>query len=829
MTSMATLNPNLRSFWKTRVTPEGDPVRFRVLYGGRMSSKCLAVGTRVMMHDGSLRNVEDISVGDHVMGPDSKPRTVKHTTRGFSNMYRVRQSSADDYVVNEDHIISVKRVKSSYHGKKLASGGVSPRYPHLGDTHDMNIVEYMNASKKFRISFVGFKAGAIQFPAQSVSLDPYLMGLWLGDGDSDNAIITNMESEIEAYLHGYADSNEMVVTKFDNRGKAWRYRLKEPERIANRILTALRGYGVLTTFDWVAGKRVRVKADKRIPHAYIQNSEEVRLQLLAGLIDTDGTFLRKRGSMVISSSRQHLAQDIKHLVDTLGFKSSIHKRQTSAQNGYVGEAWVVTFSGALHKIPCKVARKIETVKNRLCDPLLTYIEVIPEGWGEYAGFSVDGDHRFCLADGTVTHNSHDMAGFAIARANFSAERFLCLRMYQNRIADSVFTLLKDKIEYFGLQDQFKCYADAIEHKTNGSLFRFYGIARNVDEIKSFEGATVCWFEEAHNVTKEAYDIVRPTVMRNEGAEMWFSFNPRLSTDFVYKRFVVNPPKGSLVKLVNYPDNPFLSGTAISDIEASKEEDYEDYQHIYLGVAKDDDDSVVIKRSWLQSAIDAHKTVKPSSGIWTGTKVVGYDVADDGDDKNATSVLDGSVLVDIDEWKGGEDELRESAAKAKSKAEAIGANNIGYDSIGVGAGTGAHLNSLGWNKHFKFNAGGAVVDPERNYGTSKIKNKDFFANIKAQAWWLLADRFRNTHLAVTKGKEFAAADMISISSECDPKKLDKLIDELSTPKRDFDNQGKVKVESKKDLKKRDVASPNIADSLIIASSHGMVKKFNFFAD
>lgn len=428
-----------------------------------------------------------------------------------------------------------------------------------------------------------------------------------------------------------------------------------------------------------------------------------------------------------------------------------------------------------------------------------------------------------LYGGRMSSKSHDMAGFAIARANFSTERFLCLRMYQNRIADSVFTLLKDKIEYFGLKDQFNVYADAIEHKYNGSLFRFYGIARNIDEIKSFEGATVCWFEEAHNTTQNAYDIVRPTVMRNEGAEMWFSFNPKLSNDFIYKRFVVNPPRGAITRLVNYNENPFLSSTALADIEAVKEEDYELYQHIYLGVPLDDDDSVVIKRSWIQSAIDAHKKVTPSSGIWTGQKTVGYDVADDGDDKNALSVLDGSILVDIDEWKAGEDELRESAAKVKNKAEAIGATNIGYDSIGVGAGTGAHLNSLGWAKHFKFNAGGAVVDPDRNYGTSKIKNKDFFANIKAQAWWLLADRFRNTHLAVTKGKEFPASEMISISSECDTKKLDKLIDELSTPKRDFDNQGKVKVESKKDLKKREVASPNIADSLIIASSRGMLKK------
>lgn len=434
-----------------------------------------------------------------------------------------------------------------------------------------------------------------------------------------------------------------------------------------------------------------------------------------------------------------------------------------------------------------------------------------------------------LYGGRMSSKSHDMAGFAVARANFGTERFLCLRMYQNRIADSVFTLLKDKIEYFGLQDNFKIYSDAIEHKTNGSLFRFYGIARNIDEIKSFEGATVCWFEEAHNTTQNAYDIVRPTVMRNEGAEMWFSFNPRLSNDFIYKRFVVNPPRGSIVKQINYDQNPFLSSTALADIEAAKEEDYESYQHIYLGVPLDDDDAVVIKRSWIQSAIDAHKRVVPKSGIWTGRKVIGYDVADDGADSNAISGLDGSILTLIDEWKAGEDKLRESAAKSKNAAEKMGADMIGYDSIGVGAGTGSHLNAMGWSKHFKFNAGGAVSDPERNYGDSKIKNKDFFANIKAQAWWLLADRFRNTHLAVTQDREFAASEMISLSSECDVKKLEKLIDELSTPKRDFDNQGKVKVESKKDLKKREVASPNIADSLIIASSHGMVKKFNFFAD
>lgn len=434
------------------------------------------------------------------------------------------------------------------------------------------------------------------------------------------------------------------------------------------------------------------------------------------------------------------------------------------------------------------------------------------------------DVRFrTLYGGRMSSKSHDAASNAIRRADAMEQRFLCLRMYQNRIADSVYTLLKDKIDYLGLSSRFQIFADAIEHKTNGSLFRFYGMARNIDEIKSFEKASVAWIEEAHNLTEEMFRVIRPTVMRNEGAEMWLTFNPKFATDFVYKRFVVNPPAGSVSRLINYDENPFLSATALADIEAAKDEDFAEYQHVYLGVPYDNDDSVVIKRAWLQAAIDAHKTVKPSSGIWTGPVTVGYDVADSGDDKNATTALSGSVCINLDEWRGGEDELRESAARVKQTAERLGASQVGYDCIGVGAGTGSHLNSLGWRKHFKFNAGGKVSDPKRNYADSKIPNELFFANLKAQAWWLTADRFRNTYLAVTKGRQFAADDMISLSSECDPRMLDKLIDELSTPKRDFDNSGKVKVESKKDLAKRDVASPNIADSFIIACSRGMLAR------
>ena len=431
-----------------------------------------------------------------------------------------------------------------------------------------------------------------------------------------------------------------------------------------------------------------------------------------------------------------------------------------------------------------------------------------------------------LHGGRSSSKSWDAAGFAVFLAQYCKIRVLCCRQFQNKISESVYTLIKIQIERFGLTDDFDVTEKAIRHKVTGSEFLFYGLWRHIDEIKSLESIDICWIEEAHNLTQSQWEVLEPTV-RKENSQFWIVFNPKFSTDFVYKRFVVNPPPKTIVRQINYTDNPFLSDTILDVIEAKKEEDYEEFQHIYLGVPRDDDDGVVIKRSWIVAAIDAHLSITPTEGSWTGGKNVGYDVADSGDDKNATTGMDGSVCVNLDEWRGGEDELYESAVRVADTAKSIGASFIGYDSIGVGAGTGSHLNNMPtpWRRHFKFNAGAKVVKPKKQYALTKILNEDFFSNLKAQTWWLTADRFRNTYLAVTKGKQFAADEMISLSSLCDSKLLEKLIDELATPKRDFDNAGKVKVESKKDLAKREVVSPNIADSFIIANSRGMLARRN----
>lgn len=402
-----------------------------------------------------------------------------------------------------------------------------------------------------------------------------------------------------------------------------------------------------------------------------------------------------------------------------------------------------------------------------------------------------------------------MAAF-LAR-NYSV-KFLCIRQFQNRIADSVYTVIKQKIDAAGWSDEFDIGVSTIKHKTTGSEFLFYGIARNLEDIKGTEGVDVCWIEEGEGLTEEQWSVIDPTI-RKEGAEIWVLWNPRLQTDFVQAKLPSLLGDACIIKHINYTDNPFLSETARLKAERLKEADPEAYEHVYLGIPLNNDDTAVIKYAWVEAAVDAH--IKLEMDL-SGARAVGYDVADSGADKNACSIFDGGICTGLDEWAAPEDELTQSTRRAWAHVQG---GRLIYDSIGVGAHVGSTLRESGQaTGYFKFNAAGAVVFPEKE-AAPKIKNKDKFENLKAQAWQDVADRFRNTYNAVTKGEKFAASDLISISGKLP--KLEQLKVELSTPTKRYSKRGLDMLESKDELSKRGIASPNLADSFIMGACPHLV--------
>lgn len=406
-----------------------------------------------------------------------------------------------------------------------------------------------------------------------------------------------------------------------------------------------------------------------------------------------------------------------------------------------------------------------------------------------------------------------MAAF-LAR-NYSV-RFLCLRQFQSRIGDSVYTVVKQKIEQAGWSDEFDIGVSTIRHKKTGSDFLFYGIARNIEEIKGTEGVDICWIEEGEGLTEAQWSIIDPTI-RKEGAEVWVLWNPHLLTDFVQAKLPVLLGDSCIIQHINYLDNPFLSDTARDKAERLKAVDVEAYNHIYLGQPLSNDDAAVIKFSWIEAAINAHEKL----GIdMRGARAVGYDVADGGADKNACAMFDGAICVDLDEWAAPEDQLHESTMRAWGH---VNNGRLIYDSIGVGAHVGSTLKTISAREYYKFNAAGAVVNPDTEYAP-KIKNREKFENLKAQAWQDVADRFRNTYRAITTGEKFDLSDLISISGGI--KKLEQLKLELSSPCKRYSKKGLDMVESKDEMKARGIVSPNLADSFIMgACPHLVTKKYN----
>lgn len=423
-----------------------------------------------------------------------------------------------------------------------------------------------------------------------------------------------------------------------------------------------------------------------------------------------------------------------------------------------------------------------------------------------------------LKGGRFSSKTQDAGGMAAFLARNYSVKFLCIRQFQNRIADSVYTVIKQKIEEAGWRDEFDIGVSTIKHKTTGSEFLFYGIARNIEDIKGTEGVDICWIEEGEGMTEEQWSIIDPTI-RKEGAEVWILWNPRLLTDFVQAKLPGLLGDSCIVRHINYSENPFLSNTARHKAERLKLADPDAYRHIYLGEPLSNDDAAVIKYYWIEAAIDAHKTLGIEMG---GARSVGYDVADSGADKNACVDFNGSICVGVEEWSAPEDELAESTRRAWAR---VNEGILIYDSIGVGAHVGSTLKDMKVPaKYFKFNAGGAVINPDREYAP-KIKNKDKFENLKAQAWQDVADRLRNTYNAVTKGEKFDAQDLISISS--DLPRIEQLKLELATPNKRYSKRGMDMIETKDEMKRRGIPSPNIADAFIMGACPHLIERPSYF--
>jgi len=187
----------------------------------------------------------------------------------------------------------------------------------------------------------------------------------------------------------------------------------------------------------------------------------------------------------------------------------------------------------------------------------------------------------CYYGGRGGAKSWNFARALILRCIKEKTLVLCIRQIQNSIAESVHKLIAEQIEALGLQDSFNVTEKNITC-VNGSNFIFKGILRNMKEIKSTEGVDVCWVEEAEDVERKTWKVLKPTI-RKPGSEIWISFNPAYLDDDTYTMWVTEAPEDCLSINVNYPDNPYFPEVLRKEMESDKASNFKEYEHTWLGI------------------------------------------------------------------------------------------------------------------------------------------------------------------------------------------------------------------------------------------------------
>lgn len=358
-----------------------------MLMGAASMSKCLAPDTLVRAEDGRLVRADEVRVGDSLAGDDGTPRRVLQTTAGRAEMFEISPEGAEPFRCNGDHLLTLvcTWTKRNHGGRYGISSGYTP-----GKIVDVPVREYLTWSRSKKRAYRLFSRG-YELPERPVEVDPYIYGAWLGGGTCIRAELTSPEGPMQARWSEYWASQGFQVKRVSNRSKTC------PSWFVHN------GGGPIWPNAWFRGS-VRDGAKFILPE-YLCNSRAVRLQLLAGLLDSDGCY--SSGGYLVVSKWQSFADQIADLARSLGFRVTQCARNRSIKSrNFIREYYHVRIMGAVESIPClewKPSARVRGVVNG--DPTYAFT-VRSVGEGDYAGFTLDGNHRFLLGSGIVTHNSY---------------------------------------------------------------------------------------------------------------------------------------------------------------------------------------------------------------------------------------------------------------------------------------------------------------------------------------------------------------------------------------------------------------------------------------
>lgn len=401
-------------------------------------------------------------------------------------------------------------------------------------------------------------------------------------------------------------------------------------------------------------------------------------------------------------------------------------------------------------------------------------------------------------------------------------RILCAREVQKSIKESVHELLDELINKYDFTD-YKVQATEIINLKTSTQFVFIGLKEHtVESLKSYENVDICWVEEAHTVSQKSIKILIPTI-RKKGSEIWFTYNRKLETDPVHRLFnrelndnhrcsvVIDNKEYYWFKsesqdavgiYINYFGNPYFTEENRKEMEKDKADDYDLYLHIWEGYPEQQGAYALIKRKHIMQAVNRQVDT------WDYISI-GVDPARYGDDESAICYREGFKIMPINTFKGiNTMELSGRVINICKEKYLQGYKeyiNIKIDTTGIGSGVTDRLQELDDNerikpedkKEFKIN----VIEILFNHKPCNAKYKDY----GTEMWGNIKD----------------ALETISLPDD------EELISQLSSRKYKIESDGRIKLESKDEVKKRGERSPDRGDALALCLDKG--HDFNFSED
>lgn len=409
---------------------QGKNTAIRQIHGSQFGficpAECFDPSTPILTWAGKTKRADEIKIGDILIDDKGNPTRVKSTCAGFKNMYEIQheKKNFDDYTVTDNHVLTLKstlhkqvsqckkrnnfqvitldKKELRYRYKSFPSRGQADSYCDSvteDSTVDITIEKYLSLSKYMQNTLKMFKCDGVNWPHAETGLDPYILGMWLGDGLSTGYGFACADTELLDIWSKWCQNQGMEVYH----QKKYQYGIKAPVFDGHILVHLLKQYKLVN--------------NKHIPKKYLINSRAVRLQLLAGLIDTDGSVRANGHEIRISQGlkNRQVIDDALFLCRSLGFSCHINRGKNSWTHNNVkkqGEYVELTITGKnLCEIPTKLPRKqLFPPNNRLHarrseSNLQTSFKLQSKKLSPFVGWQLEGNGRFLLSDFTVTHNT----------------------------------------------------------------------------------------------------------------------------------------------------------------------------------------------------------------------------------------------------------------------------------------------------------------------------------------------------------------------------------------------------------------------------------------